>query len=123
MHQDFTRQGLISFFLVALQLNDPARLRAATQAAGKVVLALDGLQPTVGNEVLWVVRDCLSGAILLARSLLSATADDLAPLLTAVKEALDVPIVGSSRMVSRRCATRLRRRCRMCRINSASFPT
>jgi len=80
--------------LVALQLNDPARLRAATQAAGKVVLALDGLQPTVGNEVLWGVRDCLSGAILLARSLLSATADDLAPLLTAVKEALDVPIVG-----------------------------
>lgn len=80
--------------LVALQLNDPARLRAATQAAGKVVLALDGLQPTVGNEVLWGVRDCLSGAILLARSLLAATADDRAPLLTAVKEALAVPIVG-----------------------------
>jgi hypothetical protein len=80
--------------LVALQLNDPARLRAATQAAGKVVLALDGLQPTVGNEVLWGVRDCLSGAMLLARSLLAATADDRAPLLTAVKEALAVPIVG-----------------------------
>ena len=76
--------------LVALQLNDPARLRAATQAAGKVVLALDGLQPTVGNEVLWVVRDCLSGAILLARSLLSATADDLAPLLTAVKGCVSI---------------------------------
>jgi len=80
--------------LVALQLNDPARLRAATQAAGKVVLARDGRQPTVGNEVLWGVRDCLSGAILLARSLLAATADDRAPLLTAVKEALAVPIVG-----------------------------
>jgi len=80
--------------LVALQLNDPARLRAATQAAGKVVLARDGLQPTVGNEVRWGVRDGLSGAMLLARSLLSATADELAPLLTAVKEALDVPIVG-----------------------------
>lgn len=80
--------------LVALQLNDPARLRAATQAAGKVVLARDGLQPTVGNEVRWGVRDCLSGAMLLARSLLAATADDRAPLLTAVKEALAVPIVG-----------------------------
>jgi len=80
--------------LVALPLNDPARLRAATQAAGKVVLALDGLQPTVGNEVLWGVRDWLSGAFLLARSLLAATADDRAPLLTAVKEALAVPIVG-----------------------------
>jgi hypothetical protein len=36
-------------------------------------LALDGLQPDVGHEVLWVLRDCLSGAVLLARSLLSAT--------------------------------------------------
>ncbi|WP_081910033.1 hypothetical protein [Chloroflexus sp. MS-G] len=80
--------------LVALPLNDPARLRAATQAAGKVVLARDGLQPTVGNDVRWGVRDWLSGAILLARSLLAATADDRAPLLTAVKEALAVPIVG-----------------------------
>ena len=80
--------------LVALQLNDPARLRAATQAAGKVVLARDGRQPTVGNDVRWGVRDWLSGAILLARSLLAATADDRAPLLTAVKEALAVPIVG-----------------------------
>jgi hypothetical protein len=80
--------------LVALQLNDPARLRAATQAAGKVVLARDGLQPTVGNDVRWGVRDWLSGAFLLARSLLAATADDRAPLLTAVKEALAVPIVG-----------------------------
>ena len=80
--------------LVALQLNDPARLRAATQAAGKVVLARDGLQPTVGNDVRWGVRDWLSGAFLLARSLLAATADDRTPLLTAVKEALAVPIVG-----------------------------
>src|SRR5215217_1923046 len=46
-----------------------------------VILALDGLQPDVGHEVLWVVRDCLSGEVLLARSLLSATAEDLAPLL------------------------------------------
>jgi hypothetical protein len=35
-------------------------------------LALDGLQPDVGHEVLWVVRDCLSGEVLLARSLLRA---------------------------------------------------
>ncbi|GAB4116140.1 MAG: hypothetical protein Fur005_39530 [Roseiflexaceae bacterium] len=92
--------------LVALQVSDPARLKAATNAIGKVVLALDGLQPTVGNEVLWVIRDCLSGMILLARSLLSSTAADLAPLLTTVKAMLEVPIVGSSPMVSSRCAMR-----------------
>ena len=26
-----------------------------------MVLAIDGLQPDVGHEVLWVVRECLSG--------------------------------------------------------------
>ena len=37
-----------------------------------MILALDGLQPDVGHEVWWVLRDCLSGEILPARSLLSA---------------------------------------------------
>jgi hypothetical protein len=59
-----------------------------------VILALDGLQPDVGHEVLWVVRDCLSGEVLLARSLLSATAEDLAPLLREVAAAVGVPVLG-----------------------------
>ena len=62
---------------------------------GRVILALDGLQPDVGHEVLWVIRDVLSGEVLLARSLLSSTQDDLARLITEVKEALGVPIVGA----------------------------
>jgi len=31
-----------------------------------VILAIDGMQPEIGHEVLWVIRDCLSGEILLA---------------------------------------------------------
>ena len=54
--------------LVALSLQDTARLRRLTQPQGRVILALDGLQPDVGQEVLWVLRDCLSGEVLLARS-------------------------------------------------------
>jgi hypothetical protein len=80
--------------LLALSLADTGRLRRVTAAAGRVILAIDGLQPDVGHEVLWVIRDCLSGEILLAKSLLSSTRDDLAALLTEVKEALNVPIVG-----------------------------
>jgi len=80
--------------LLALSCSDAARLRRITKQAGRVILAIDGLQPDVGHEVLWVLRDCLSGAVLLARSLLSSTQDDLARLLTEVKEALAVPIVG-----------------------------
>jgi hypothetical protein len=80
--------------LLALSLSDVARLRRLTAAAGRVILALDGLQPDVGHEVLWVLRDVLSGEVLLARSLLSSGQDDLARLIVEVKEALEVPIAG-----------------------------
>jgi hypothetical protein len=80
--------------LVALRLTDQRRLRARLVREGGVVLALDGLQPDVGHEVLWVLRDCLTGEPLLARSLLSATEADLAALLREVKDALPVPILG-----------------------------
>src|SRR6201995_2029260 len=74
--------------LLATSLSDSARLRRRLAAQGRVILALDGLQPDVGHEVLWVIRDCLSGKVLLARSLLSGTAGDLAPLLREVAEAV-----------------------------------
>jgi hypothetical protein len=59
-----------------------------------VILAIDGLQPDVGHEVLWVIRDVLSGEVLLAKSLLSSTQADLAKLLLEVKDAISVPIAG-----------------------------
>jgi hypothetical protein len=80
--------------LVALRLADRPRLNARLQTHGQVILALDGLQPDVGHEVLWVLRDCLSGEVLLARSLLSGTEDDLATLLAEAKAGLPVPIRG-----------------------------
>jgi hypothetical protein len=80
--------------LLTLSLTDTARLQRITQAQGRVILALDGLQPDVGHEVLWVLRDCLSGEVLLARSLLSAAQPDLAVLLRTVRQNVPVPIVG-----------------------------
>jgi hypothetical protein len=59
-----------------------------------VVLAIDGLQPDVGHEVLWVVRECLSGEVLLARSLLSATEESLVGLLEEAIRGLEVPVLG-----------------------------
>lgn len=106
MHQELVRrrvaiaprtvQHLVERYeeLVALSLSDPTRLQTLTQPQGRVILALDGLQPDVGHEVLWGLRDCLSTEVLLARSLLSATQDDLAALIHQVIEALPVPIVG-----------------------------
>jgi hypothetical protein len=80
--------------LLTLALTDTTRLQRITHAQGRVILALDGLQPDVGHEVLWVLRDCLSGEVLLARSLLSATPPDLAVLLRTVRQTVPVPIVG-----------------------------
>jgi len=45
-------------------------------------------------RVLWVLRDCLSGEILLARSLLSSNETDLAGLLREIQQSLPVPIRG-----------------------------
>src|SRR5512143_333354 len=80
--------------LRALSCSDAARLRRITAEAGRVILAIDGLQPDVGHEVLWVIRDVLSGEVLLARSLLSSCQDDLAKLIDEVEAALPVPIAG-----------------------------
>jgi Transposase, Mutator family len=80
--------------LLATSLTSSRRLRTVLARQGRAVLALDGMQPDVGHEVLWVIRDCLSGEVLRARSLLSGTADDLAPLLSEVTEAIGVPVIG-----------------------------
>src|SRR5262245_46404062 len=80
--------------LRALASADPQRLRRRLRGQGRVVLAVDGLQPDVGHEVLWVLRDCLSGEVVLTRSLLSATIEDLSALLREARAALPVPITG-----------------------------
>src|SRR5437868_3341181 len=83
--------------LVALRVADHERIKARLQKQGHVILAIDGLQPDVGHEVLWVVRDCLSEEILLARPLLSSSQGDLTTFLSEVKEQLaqlKVPVKG-----------------------------
>jgi Transposase, Mutator family len=79
--------------LVATSLTNNQNLRQRLVGQGRIILGIDGLQPDVGHEVLWVLRDCLSGTVLLARSLLSAATKDLVALLAEVA-ALGVPIVG-----------------------------
>ena len=83
--------------LVTLRITDHERIKTRLQKQGHVMLALDGLQPDVGHEVLWVIRDCLCEEILLARPLLSSTQADLTALLTEVKDLLKelvVPVKG-----------------------------
>jgi hypothetical protein len=79
---------------VSVVLATPAS-RAGLRQQGRLILAVDGLQPDKGHEVLWVVREVLSGDILLARSLLASGHDDLSALLRAALLGLEgVPVVG-----------------------------
>lgn len=80
--------------LLSLWLKDRSRLQAIAKKQGRVILAIDGMQPEVGHEVLWVIRDCLSGEIVLAKTLLSSRNEDLAALLLEVSQTLDIPIDG-----------------------------
>jgi hypothetical protein len=80
--------------LLAVVLTDDRRLKKLLAAQQRVILALDGLQPDVGHEVLWVIRDVLSGEILLARSLLSARQQELSALLRQVRDGCGVPVAG-----------------------------
>jgi hypothetical protein len=106
IHAELTRRGVAVALrsvtnlldrydeLRALATADRERLEALLHKQRRVVLAIDGLRPDVGHEVLWVLRDNLSGEVLLAKSLLSATIRDLKALLTEVRQALSVPITG-----------------------------
>src|SRR4051795_5086803 len=103
IHQELTRRGVAIALrsvsnlldrydeLRALATADRERLHALLQKRRRVVLAVDGLQPDVGHEVLWVLRDCLSGEILLAKGFLSSTAPALAGLIPQVREAPPPP--------------------------------
>jgi hypothetical protein len=78
--------------LLAVRLADDQRLQRILKRQGQVVLAIDGLQPDMGHEVLWVIRDCRSGEVLSAKSMLSARQQDLAELLGTVVDVVGVPI-------------------------------
>jgi len=80
--------------LLSLALETLPQRAAQLTAQGQVILSIDGLQPDVGHEVLWVVRDVLSGAILWSCSLLSSARAELQALLAQVVARLPVPVVA-----------------------------
>jgi hypothetical protein len=89
-------QNLLEVYLALLQASQRdvgAQVAAPVAEHGGIVVALDGLQPDEGDEQLWVVREVLSGAILGAAPLPSATAEALAGLLEPVRAA-GVPVLG-----------------------------
>jgi hypothetical protein len=80
--------------LISVSVTDKNRIEKLLGDQKQVILAIDGLQPQVGHEVLWVVRDCISESILLAKSLLSSRGKDISKMLCEVVEALPQTITA-----------------------------
>jgi hypothetical protein len=80
--------------LLSLSLSTLPERAAKLSAQGRAILAIDGLQPDVGHEVLWVVREVLSGEVLCARSLLSSSRSELQTLLADVAKTMPVPVTA-----------------------------
>ena len=82
-------------------------------------MSQNGLQPDVGHEVRWVLRDCLSEEVSLAQSAL-ATETDLAALLTEVRATLEESnaVVISEGQLAIRQAVSCREHC--CIMDSAT---
>jgi hypothetical protein len=74
---------------VARAVQHDVTRRERLNAQGRLILAIDGVQPEVGQEVLWVVRE-----VRLARSLLLSRQADLAALLREAVRGLSAPVVG-----------------------------
>ncbi len=60
----------------------------------RMVLAIDGVRTDQGPSILWVLRDILSGTVLLTRSVLGTQAVDLAALVSEVAAAVSLPITA-----------------------------
>ena len=68
-------------------------VRRQIEQNGGLVLSLDGIQPERGNDALWVVREVLTGVVLTAATVISASATRLQELLQPVV-ALGFPVLG-----------------------------
>lgn len=58
-----------------------------------IILSIDGIQPEKGNEVLYILRDVLSGEVLHAKNLLSSDAESIKGIIQPVID-LGYPILG-----------------------------
>jgi hypothetical protein len=79
--------------LVTTKAASDPKIREELREQGGIVLSIDGVQPEKGNEILYLLRDVISGRVLIARNLLSSATSEIEALFDEVK-AMGVPIIG-----------------------------
>ncbi len=67
--------------------------RAKVQANGGLIISIDGIQPDKGNETLYLVRDVLTGRLLVAENVASSETEMMKHVLSPVVN-LGVPVLG-----------------------------
>ena len=75
------------------EVADDRSWQAQARSNGGLILSLDGIQPDKGNETVYLVRDLLTGRLLVAENVRSSRSAVIQQLLAPVV-ALDVPIVA-----------------------------
>src|SRR3954464_11984163 len=81
--------------MLTARQQDPESLRRDYESAAEIILCIDGLQPEKGHETLYVVRELTRKRVWFAEPLLSATADEVRPLITKARrwaESLGTPV-------------------------------
>jgi len=73
-------------------IEDHAWLAEVEENKG-LILSIDGIQPDKGNETIYLVRDVLTGRVLVAENVTSSGTAVMKQLLAPVK-ALDLPVLG-----------------------------
>jgi len=79
--------------LVQTEAGHDEALLGELRAQGRLLVAIDGVQPEKGNETLYLARDVQSGRVLAAANLLVSSQGELAKFLGPVKD-LGVPVAG-----------------------------
>ena len=104
IHQELQGQVAISFKEVALlcevylalvntAVQQDAQLVEQLRQNGGIILAIDGIQPEKGNETVYLLRDLVSGRVLVACNLASSATNEVEKMIGTVL-ALGVPILG-----------------------------
>lgn len=89
----FLFEAYTALLRAATEVSQDADWKNQVQLNTGLILSVDGIQPDKGNETIYLVRDLLTGRVLLAENLTSTRKEVLIRLLEKVK-ALDLPILG-----------------------------
>ena len=78
----------------ASEAKDDQPWLAQVEKNGGIIVAVDGIQPEKGNETVYLVRDALTGRVLVAENVLSSETAVMKALLSPIA-ALDVKVLGT----------------------------